>query len=401
MCLRKVLLLTFHFPPSGAVAAYRMLGLVRHLPKFGWQPVVVAPTQVPWEPTDLSLLAQVPGETAVERVPWAGGIAGALAQRIAPEAHWITKAIPACRRMVAEHEPEAVITSSPPGIIHMLGRWVQARHGLPWVACFRDPWVTNRLHRSSSCRERIDLRLERMVMNRANQLVANTPRNLEGWQRAYGANAQKMTMITNGFDPERFGQPLDPGPPRERLTILHAGELYAGRDPRPFLDAVQQLHAEQLPIDAEFLGRSTEQSLNLSREIEQRGLEDAVKQSGHVSYDTSLQRMMRADILLLFQTPGNHVGIPAKLYEYLGAGRPILAISESDSDIAWALRESRILHRIAAPTDVKAIKAAIRELTAELRAHSAVTPDPSAVQQFTRQAMALRFAACLDRIAPS
>ena len=100
MPLRKVLLLTYHFPPSGAVAVYRMLGLVRHLPAFGWQPIVVAPPRVPWEPEDASLLAQIPPGTPVERVPFARGFLGKLARWFAPESHL---ALAGPRRLPAAH----------------------------------------------------------------------------------------------------------------------------------------------------------------------------------------------------------------------------------------------------------------------------------------------------------
>ncbi len=396
MALRKVLLLTYHFPPSGAVAVYRMLGLVRYLPQFGWQPLVVAPPRVPWEPNDASLLDQVPAQTPVARVPFIDeGVAGRVVGRIAPAAHWIVKARAACNRMIAEHRPDAVITSSPPGIVHVLGRWVQKRHGLYWVACFRDPWVTNRLDTLA----RINRHLERSVMRHADQLVANTPLNREGWCKAYPEYAAKMHVITNGFDPEKFAS-IDVPPPSSRLMILHAGELYCGRDPRPFLDAFVQLQAEQVPVDCTFLGRATDPMYNLSAEISQRGLDSTVHRLGQVSYAESLQKMMSADILVLLQPPG-YRGIPAKLFEYLGTGRPILAISELDSDIAWVLRESKVLHRVALLTDVAGIRQAILELAAETRAGHDNGSDRSAVLQFTRERMAQRFAECLDRSPPA
>src|SRR5450432_3564230 len=115
MPLRKVLILTYHFPPSGAVAVYRMLGLVRYLPKYGWQPIVVAPPRVPWEPEDVSLLAQIPAETPVERVPFASGFLGKIARSLAPESHWLWSASTACQRMIREHRPSAILTTSPPG----------------------------------------------------------------------------------------------------------------------------------------------------------------------------------------------------------------------------------------------------------------------------------------------
>ena len=397
MALRKCLLLTYHFPPSGAVAVYRMLGLVRYLPKFGWQPIVVAPPRVPWEPEDASLLAQVPPETPVERVPFAHGFIGKVARTLAPEAHWLWQANRACKRMIREHQPAVILTSSPPGAIHLLGLWLQRRHGLPWAACFRDPWITNEPIDRWTVALRWDRWLEGQVMKRATRLIANTPRNQQGWAAAYPHEAHKIVTITNGFDPERFKPRIDQKAATACLTILHAGELYSGRDPRPFLDALQALEAERLPVQVEFLGRKTEEVYDFPAEIQRRGLGERVRLAGQVPYAEALERMTRADILLLIQRPEYRVGVPAKLYEYLGTGRPILALAELDSDIAWVLRESKVPHRIAAPTDVAQIKQALIELTREVLAGVSALPDMNALHQFTRERMAQRVAECLDR----
>jgi hypothetical protein len=109
--------------------------------------------------------------------------------------------------------------------------------------------------------------------------------------------------------------------------------------------------------------------------------------------------MVRADILLLMHTPDYRIGVPAKLYEYLGAGRPILALAEPDGDVAWVLRESKVLHRIAPPRDVERIRQAVFELTREVQAGSPAVPDRAALEQFTRERMAKRFADCLDSLA--
>jgi glycosyltransferase involved in cell wall biosynthesis len=397
MPLRSVLLLTYHFPPSGAVAVYRMLGLVRHLPKFGWQPVVVAPPGVPWEPQDASLLGQVPTETPIARVPFASGFVGKIARWVAPEAHWLYRARSACRRMIREHRPEAVITSSPPGCVHRLGLWVQQQFGLPWLACFRDPWIVNASIERWTLHRRYERRIEARVMQRATRLIANTPLNERGWVDAYPEQAHKIVTIINGFDPERFAPSPEPRPRGLPLTILHAGELYHGRDPRPFLDA---LEGERPPLRVEFLGRQTAGGFDLPAEIGRRGLADCVTQIGQIPYKEALARMMRTDILLLVHTPGQALGVPAKLYEYLGTGRPILALAEPAGDIAWVLRESKVLHRIAAPADVPAIKQALLELTRAVQAGEPVVPDPAALAQFTRERMAQRFAECLDEAAP-
>jgi glycosyltransferase involved in cell wall biosynthesis len=398
MPLRKVLLLTYHFPPSGAVAVYRMLGLVRYLPKYGWQPIVVAPPRVPWEPEDASLLAQVPPETPIERVPFASGFVGKIARYLAPESHWLWKARPACNRMIREHRPEAIFTTSPPGCVHLIGMRLQKRFGLPWLADFRDPWITNLPVDRRPLRWRCARWLEGRVMRRATTLIANTPLNQRGWAEAYPREAHKMVAITNGFDPDRFTLP-PMRPADEKMTILHAGELYHGRDPRPLLDALGELQTGpvHLSVNVEFLGRTTESLFDFSSEIRSRRLENIVRLESQVPYADALKRMMQADILLIVQTPEYRVGVPAKLYEYLGAGRPILALAEPDSDIGWVLRESRMLHRIAPPRDVARIKQAVVELTREVRAGCPAVLDRDALRQFTRERMAERVAECLDR----
>jgi len=90
--------------------------------------------------------------------------------------------------------------------------------------------------------------------------------------------------------------------------------------------------------------------------------------------------------------------VPAKLYEYLGAGRPILALAELDGDIAWVLRESKVLHRIARPNDIAAIKQALDELMSLVNTGAEPAPDPNALQRFTRESMAQRFAECLNEV---
>src|SRR4029077_3555512 len=100
-------------------------------------------------------------------------------------------------------------------------------------------------------------------------------------------------------------------------------------------------------------------------EIRSRGLGDVVSVGGQVPYDECLARMVRADILLLLDTPGRRIAVRAKLYEYVGAGRPVLALGEPDGDTAWVLGQCGISHRIASPGDSKGIRQALAELVDE------------------------------------
>jgi hypothetical protein len=179
--------------------------------------------------------------------------------------------------------------------------------------------------------------------------------------------------------------------------------MYMGRDPRPFLQALAQLRRQRgaghRPVHAAFLGRNTGGAFDLEAEVRQHGLAGAVHLGGQVPYGQSLRDMARADVLLLLDSPGRRVGVPAKLYEYLGAGRPILALAEPDGDTAWVLRQSGVAHRLAppgaGPANAGPIRDALVALVDEVEA-GAPAPPPERLFAFTREHMAQQIAALLD-----
>src|SRR5205823_4898059 len=138
------------------------------------------------------------------------------------------------------------------------------------------------------------------------------------------------------------------------------------------------------PLEVTFLGRS-EQRYRLLAEIEQRGLGQVVREGGQIGYGQVLRRLVEADILLLMDTPGRRVGVPAKLYEYLGARRPILALTEPDGDVANVLAQSGVPYRIAAPSEPGRIRQALAELVAEVAADRDGCTAPDALGRFTRE----------------
>ena len=154
MAHRKVLILSYHFPPSAASGAFRMLGFARHLPQFGWQTVVVAPPRLDWEPTDEALTERVPSETAVYPIPFPKGWPWKPFGKLFPWGVWLPFAAAGCYRAIRDHRPDVVLTSGPPHVVHLLGRHLHRRTGLPWVADFRDPWVAgDRSQTAPECAE--------------------------------------------------------------------------------------------------------------------------------------------------------------------------------------------------------------------------------------------------------
>jgi glycosyltransferase involved in cell wall biosynthesis len=395
MTAHKLLLLTYHFPPSAASGTFRMLGFARHLPRFGWSVAVVAPPEMPWDPTDAALSAQVPEETAYHAVAYPRG-APRLLRLAAPYGVWLPSAWLACRRVIECERPDVVLTSGPPHLIHLLGLLLKRTAGLPWVADFRDPWISGFARPPLSLGARWLRYWEKQVMRHADRIVANAPNAGQAFRQAYPRQADKIVVVTNGFDsPAVAAEAAAPG---GAIRMLHAGEIYAGRDPLPLFDAMGGLKADApaRPLRLEVMGNVHLAGVDLGTEVARRGLAGDVLVRGQLPYQETLHEMARSDLLVLLDSPGRTIGVPAKLYEYFGAGRPILALAEPDGDTANILRASGLLHRIAPPKDAGRIRQALAELVQELAAAPAVAPDR--LRRFTRQSLAGELAGVMNEV---
>lgn len=399
--MNKLLIVTYHFPPSAASGGYRMLGLTRHLPACGWETTVVAPPSLPWESVDEALLGQVPAETAIHPVPYPRGRLVKPLRYLAPFGVWLPRAFAMARRVCLRERPDMVLTSGPPHCVHVLGLLLKQWLGVRWVADFRDPWVASAEAVPGTRPTGFwDRWCERRVMQQADLLVANAPLSCERLRRAYPDAADRMITIPNGYDPELF-EGIEAGTPStDTPSIVHTGTVYAGRDPRPFLDALTRLGDTAGRCRVSFVGRANEGGLDVGEEVRRRGLGSFVKLPGSLPYEEALREMAGASVLLLLDSAGRHIGVPAKLYEYLGAGRPILALAEPDGDVAAVLAESGVLYRLAAPGDAAAIATALRELLFAVASGAAVA-HPEQTARFTRAAAVGRLAeamtACLPR----
>src|SRR5262249_19220316 len=148
------------------------------------------------------------------------------------------------------------------------------------------------------------------------------------------------------------------------IRILHAGQLYMGRDPRPILDAIATIGPNEVPpFEVGFFGRTSyAPGSDLMADARARGVQERVRCGAQVGYQEALARMQSADVLLLLEPSNRDVGVPAKLFEYVGAGRPILAVAGTSPDLATVLSQSKTPHRLVSSTDVPAIRQALVEL---------------------------------------
>jgi glycosyltransferase involved in cell wall biosynthesis len=252
---------------------------------------------------------------------------------------------------------------------------------------------------------RREARQERAIMAGADVIVTNAPNARRALAQAFPACGEKIVAIANGYDPEPFNDRMRVAPvgSDHPITILHPGQLYFGRDPRPFLDGLRDFLAQRSPgarpVRFELIGhlQGDARSFDIADAIRTRNLEGVVSVGGQVPYDQCLASMIRADILLLLDTPGRRIGVPAKLYEYVGAGRPVLALGEPDGDTAWVLQRCGTPHRIVPCADSGAIRQALAELIGEIESGRPMTAGTDGRLEFTRERLAGQLVEILSR----
>jgi glycosyltransferase involved in cell wall biosynthesis len=244
-------------------------------------------------------------------------------------------------------------------------------------------------------------------VRRADQIVFTTPGTQSMYLQRYAALARERTaVIPNGYGEEDFAAAARvpaarPAHRKARLRLVHSGILYPfERDPKPFLDAVAGLARQGAldPGDVEFVFRATGHDAVIQQMIDERGVGELVRLEGPVSYHEALAEMLEADALLLFQAANCNHQVPAKLYEYLRAGRPIFALTDSRGDTAAVLRQAGA-GMVADLSSAGDIAARLPQFLQQVR--DGLTPPGNAdvIRSFSREAGAAALAALLSRYA--
>ena len=415
------------FPPNAGGGVYRALGFVKYLARYGWSPTVVTAQAGSFWITDPSLLGDVPADVRVFRtstlsgqsllsklrgsrggasqVRSSGGF-GALrrlgAAALIPDTYvgWYPFARREARRLLKEEAFDVVYSTSPPETAHLVGHSVSRAAGLPWVADFRDPWMNlHLLPPPTALHRRMHRRLERRVCNNAAIVVTNRWHK-EKVMRDY-PNVASVTIIRNGFDSEKVdavhAEPASDG----CLHITHAGMLTQKRSAGPFLEGLKMLLDERRDIRdriaVTFAG--PRESAN-DEHVAALGLSDVVRFRDTVPHAESLQMQKRSHILLLIKhlNPDYEGLIPGKLFEYIGARRPILALVP-DGEVAEIIREHR-RGEIARLDDIASIRNTLASMFDRFVQGTLDTGyDLSEVATLTREKQTGELAAYFDKVA--
>lgn len=405
-------MVAFHFPPAAMGSGHlRTLGFARYLPELGWEPTVLTAASMAYPRVHAANRRLVPEGCRVRRaaaldvrrhVALGGKYPGFLAQ---PDgwASWWPAAVWHGLRLIRKHRMDAIWSTYPIMTAHAIAHTLAGMSGLPWVADFRDP-VASSVEAGNRYSVAAQARCERRVLARARRIVFTTPGALRGYAGRYpeACGEGRLAMIPNGYDEADFADlPATTARDRSRpLQLLHSGLLYPdGRDPLPFLDALASLRARGClgAGDVRVVFRASGCEARYAPEIRRRGLADMVILAPPVSSREALYEQAQADALLVFQGRRFNRQIPAKVYEYLRIGRPILAMVGPDGDTAALLETAGGAQRVAMD-DRRAIEARLLRFIHALREDSAPRADPGQVHRYSRRHGAGLLAGLFDRV---
>lgn len=435
--MKTVLVIAYHFPPGGGPGVQRVLKHITYLHEAGWRPVVLTVQDGDFPARDESLLSKIPSNVRVVRVPifepykyyrrfmggggaaidvnvnksgaqrrgWKAGLAEFVrATFFIPDARigWLRNAVHEGIRLVKEEGIDAIYTSSPPYTCALIGRNIKRRTGLPWVAGFRDPWTgflttPDRWWLPSA----IDKSLERSVFTEADAVECAWEGIIDDAVGKYPSlDRTKFHHVPNGYDSSDFPAPgAYPRPSDNRFTITYTGSMYGRRNPATFLAALDLLvQQHKLGIDdlrLRFVGRFGD---DVNEMLAGSQFASAMDIISYVPHEESIAMLMASDASLLIVDDAKESAeiVPGKVYEYLGVGKPIIALTPRNSAIERLVRETRA-GLCAAQDDIPAIAEIIGTYVARWREGTAlVSADPQAIAKYERRVAAHQLGSILS-----
>ena len=423
--MKKVLLIGFPFPLRQG-GSPRLLGLAKYLPEFGWQPVILsAPLDIQPEKQftvietgykdALGFWGKVfklnPKQDVRKQIKGRFGVkakksfldslmtlGGEIINYPDSDKGWKPYAIKTGEQLFAKEDFGAIISSSAPVTAHLIAHNLKSRYKVPWVADLRDLWTQNHNYYYSPLRKLIDKKLELKTLGAADALVTVS----QPWAEKLGIlhKGKNITAITNGFDPETVNIP--PVPLTKMFTITYTGLIYPGnQDPVLLLAALQILITEGTidPGDVEIRFYGSREDW-LEKEAERYGLSGITRQYGEVPREVAIQKQRESQILLLLDWDDQQENgtIPGKIFEYMAAGRPIIATGGSaDSVVTNLLNDTGTgIHA----SNIEAAAVALRQMYSEFKTHGKVLNhgNTTKIMKYSQREMANKFSNILENL---
>ncbi len=370
--MKRALVITYYWPPAGGPGVQRWLKFVTYFKEFGIEPVVFIPDNPHYPLQDKSIVSEIPEGIEIIRFPIkepygfakifskkktnqvSSGIITNKNQSVLeklllwirgnffiPDARigWVKPAVGFLKEYLAKNDMDIVISSGPPHSLHLIGMALKEELGIKWVADFRDPWTTIHYHQSLRLNKRAQkkhLKLESKVLNNSDLVVVTSARTKKEFQKI---TSVPIEVISNGYDIlEKIEPNLD-----AQFSIAHIGSLLTNRNPELLWEILSELKDENKVFSKNLLiklvGAVSEDVLESLAVL---GLTENYKTLGYVSHQEAIQIQHDAQVLLLVEmdSPETKSIIPGKLFEYVAANRPILAIGPEGSDVEGIIKET-------------------------------------------------------------
>ena len=375
--MKKILVITYYWPPSGGAGVQRWLKFVKYLPQFCVEPIVltVDPEYASYAQTDFSLLKEVSPETEVyctksfelyqvysrlskkKEIPY-GGFANetkpSLFQKFSrfvrgnlflpdPRRGWNRYAEKKACKIITAYQIDTVITTGPPHSTHLIGLKLQKKTGVRWIADLRDPWTDIYYYKQffhTSLARKIDRKLERTVVEKADYLITVSKDVLRLFNQKTDLELEdKSAVLPNGFDETDFE--LKDVFFDDKFTITYTGTISETYDISGFIQALKQLTEEDLDqLRIRFVGKVPSVILNrIKNELPNLHFE----LTGYVDHQKSVEYLLNSSMLLLVipKVENNEGILTGKFFEYLASKKPVLAIGPLNGDLAAIIKETQ------------------------------------------------------------
>ncbi|VAW16073.1 TPR/glycosyl transferase domain protein [hydrothermal vent metagenome] len=363
--MRKVLVITYYWPPAGGPGVQRWLKFVKYLRDFDIEPVVYVPENPTYPIQDESLIEEIPEGIKIYTRPIyepyglakvlspkktkriSSGIIKAKNQSFLEKAmlwvrgnlfipdarkYWVKPSVDFLSKVIEKEKITTIITTGPPHSVHLIGDLLKKKHPVNWVADFRDPWTSIGYHkklRLSTSSQRKHKRLEQLVLNNADTIIVTSSTTKKEFEKL---TPKPIKVITNGYD-ARFEGNVEL---EQKFTVSHIGSLLSGRNPSMLWQALSGLVQENTDfknaLELRLIGVVSEDVLD---NIYGHGLQPYVKLIPYLSHEDALCHQRQSQVLLLVEINSHAtVGIiPGKLFEYMAAKRPILGIGPKNWEV--------------------------------------------------------------------
>jgi galactitol-specific phosphotransferase system IIB component len=370
---KKLLIITYYFPPAGGPGVQRWLKFVKYLPEFGVQPIVYVPENPTYPIVDEGLVSQISDQVIVlknkiwEPYQLASVFSKNKTKKISsgifphkkkqtfldktflwirgnlfiPDARvfWVKPSVAYLEKYIKDNNIDTIVTSGPPHSLHLIGLELKEKLNVKWFADFRDPWTTIGYHKAlrlSNYAAKKHKSLEHKVLNSADTIIVTSKTTKTEFQ---AITNKPISVITNGYDIENVEkQALD-----TKFTLAHIGSFLSDRNPNFLWECLVEL-LQEIPdfkshLEIKLIGAVSQEVLDSIAEFH---LNDYLNLLGYVSHHEAIANQKKSQVLLLIEINSEDTKsiIPGKLFEYMVSNRPIIAIGPNGSDFADIITET-------------------------------------------------------------